>query len=111
MSEETLNGIIDITESACCKRGVVYEVADDTQIPNLGERKFLGVMDDGSAKGVAAQICAANKTLMSVSKTTSKGNRVGFDDDGSFIENKGTGERSWPTQSGGMYYLKMWASR
>ena len=35
MSEETLNGIIDITDGACCKRGVVYEVADGTQIPNL----------------------------------------------------------------------------
>ena len=34
--EETLNGIIDITESAACKRGVVYEVADGTQIPKLG---------------------------------------------------------------------------
>ena len=56
MSEETLNGIIDITESAACKRGIVYEVADVTQMPNLGERKFLGVMDDGSAKGVTAQV-------------------------------------------------------
>ena len=37
MPEETLNGIISITESAACKRGVVYEVADGTQIPNLGE--------------------------------------------------------------------------
>ena len=108
MSGETLNGVIDITESATCKRGIVYEVADGTQIPNLGERKFFGIMDDGSAKGVATQVCAINKTLMSVSKITSKGNRVVFDDDGSFIESKATGERSWLTQSGGMYYLKMW---
>ena len=33
MPEETLNGIIGITESAACKRGVVYEVADGAQIP------------------------------------------------------------------------------
>ena len=67
-------------------------------------------MDDGSAKGVTAQICAVNKTLMSVSRIVSKGNRVVFDDDGSYIESKTTGERSWLTQSGGMYYLKMWVS-
>ena len=67
-------------------------------------------MDDGSAKGVAAQVCAVNKTLMSVSKIASKGNRVVFEDDGRFIENQATGERSWLTQSGGMYYLKMWVS-
>ena len=103
MSEETLTGLIDVTESAACKRGIVYEVADGTQISNLGERKLLGIMDDRSAKGVTTQVCAVNKTLMSVSKITSKGNRVVFDDDGSFIESKATGERSWLTQSGGMY--------
>ena len=68
-------------------------------------------MDDGSATGVAAQICAVNKTLMSVSKITGKGNKVVFDDECSFIENKATGERPWLTQSGGMYNLKMWVSR
>ena len=67
MPEETLNEIIGITESAACKRGVVYEVADGTQIPNVGERNFPGVMDDGSAKKVTAQICTINKMLMSVS--------------------------------------------
>lgn len=93
MSEETLNGIIDITESAACKRGIVYEVADGIQTPNLGERKLLGIMVDGSAKGVTAQVCASNKTLMSVSKITGKGNRVVSGDEGSSIENKATGER------------------
>ena len=68
-------------------------------------------MDDGSAKGVAAQICAVDKTLLSVSKIASKGNRVVFEDDGGYIESKTSGERSWLTQSGGMYYLKMWVSR
>ena len=42
MSDDTLNGVIDITENAACKRGIVYEVADGTQIPYLGERKVLG---------------------------------------------------------------------
>ena len=111
MSEETLNGVIDISEGAACKRGVMYEVANGVEIPNLGERKFLGFTEDGGAKGMTAQVCAVNKTLMSVSKITSKGNKVIFDDDGSFIEDKATGERTWLTQSGGMYYLKMWVSR
>ena len=111
MAEETLNGVIDITEGAACKRGVTYEVADGTEIPNLGERRFLGYTEDGGAKGMTAQICAVNKTLMSVSKIASKGNRVVFDDDGSYIQDKESGERTWLTQSGGMYYLKMWVSR
>ena len=28
LAEETLNGVIDITEGAACKRGVTYEVAN-----------------------------------------------------------------------------------
>ena len=111
MSEETLAGVIDITESAACKRGVMYEVANGVQIPNLGERKFLGFTEEGSARGMTAQICAVNKTQMSVSKIASKGNRVVFDDDGSFIEDKETGGNNWMTQVGGMYSLKMWVSR
>ena len=111
MAEDTLSGIIDITESLACKRGVMYEVADGTQIPNLGERKFLGVTEDGQGRGVVAQVCAVNKSLMSVSKIAGKGNRVVFDDAGSYIEDKTTGEKTWLQQSGGMYYLKMWVSR
>ena len=66
-------------------------------------------MDDGNAKEVTAQVCAINKLLMSVSKVRSKGNRVTFDDEGSCMENKATGERTWLTQSGGMYDLEMWS--
>jgi hypothetical protein len=111
MSEATLAGVIDITEGPACKRGVVYEVANGEEIPNLGERKFLGYTDDGSVKAVTAQICAVNQTLMSVSKIASHGNRVVFDDDGSYIEDKASGEKTWMTQVGGMYSIKMWVSR
>ena len=111
MAESTLQGVIDITEGAACKRGVTYEVANGAEIPNLGERKFLGCMEDGTARAITAQVCAVNQTLMSVSKIASKGNRVFFDDDGSYIEEKATGMRTHMTQVGGMYSLKMWVSR
>ena len=48
---------------------------------------------------------------MSVSKVAAQGNRVVFDDDGSYIEDKVSGERTWTQQVGGMYMLKMWVSR
>ena len=60
---------------------------------------------------MTAQICAVNKTLMSVSKIASKGNRVVCDDDGSYIEDKATGEITWMQQVGGMCHIKMWVSR
>ena len=60
---------------------------------------------------MTAQICAVDKTLMSVSQVTSQGNRVVFDEDGSYIEDKASGEKLWMEESGGMYMLKMWVSR
>ena len=60
---------------------------------------------------MTAHICAVNKTLMSVRKIASKGNRVVFDDAGSFIEDKTTGGKTRMQQVGGMYHIKMWVSR
>lgn len=111
MSAEPLDGVIDITEGPASTRGVKYEVANGVEIPNLGERKFVGVTEEGVARPRTAQICAVDKTLMSVSKVDKAGNRVGFDDDGSYIEHKSTGERIWMEQIGGMCYVKLWVSR
>ena len=47
---------------------------------------------------------------MSVSKIASKGNRVVFDDAGSYTEDKKTGETTWMQQVGGMCHIKMWVS-
>ena len=111
MAAETLNGIADITEGPALRRGVAYEVANGVEIPNLGERTFSGFTDEGGQRGKTAQICAVNKTLMSVSKVAAQGNIVVFDDDRSYIEDKVSGERTWMQQVGGMYMLKMWVSR
>ncbi len=40
MGEEPLSGIVDITEGPACRGGVTYEVADGTEIPNLGRESF-----------------------------------------------------------------------
>ena len=111
MSEATRSGIVDITEGPALRRGVTYEVANGVEIPNLGERKFLGFTEEGGQRGITAQVCAVSKTLMSVSKVAAQGNRVVFDDDGSYIEDKLSGEKTWMQQVGGMYMLKMWVSR
>ena len=52
-----------------------------------------------------------NNTLMRVSKIAKAGNRVVFDEDGSYIEDKHTNEKIWMQQVGGMYSIKLWVSR
>ena len=111
MPEKTLAGVIDIASGPAHLRGVEYQVADGTRIPNLGERRFVGYTEDGAANGMIAQVCAVNETLLSVSKLTKKGNRVVFDDDDSYVEDKATGQKTCMTEDGGMYTLKMWVSK
>ena len=48
---------------------------------------------------------------MSVSKLTSKGCRVVFDEGNSYIENKATGDWIPMEERHGMYFLKMWIGR
>ena len=102
---------IETKEGPASRRGVNYEVADGTLIPNLGEKKFTAVSEEGLARNITAQVCSVNKALLSVRKMTKAGNRVVFDDEGSYVEDKKTGERMWMKEEGGMYMLKMWVRK
>ena len=48
------------------------------------------------------------KPLASVRKICSGGNRVVFDDEGSYVENKVTGKRTEVVKEGGTYAVVMW---
>jgi len=58
-----------------------------------------------------ALVCDVNKALLSVAKTVKMGNRVVFEDEGSYIEDKTTGERMYLEVRGGMYMLKLWVRK
>ena len=83
---------VQTQESAASRRGVEYEVANGIRIPNLGEKRFIGTSDEGISRRLTAQVCDVNKALLSVSKMVKAGNRVIFDPEGSYIEDKNTGE-------------------
>ena len=52
-----------------------------------------------------------NKALLSVKKVVAAGNRVVFDQTGSYIEDTQSGEKMWLTEEEGMYYLTMWVDK
>lgn len=100
---------VEITPGIASKRGVCYEVANGERIPNLGEKKFEGYTEEGHLRYITAQVCEVNKALLSVKKVVKGGrNRVVFDDEGSYIEDKVTKEKMWMREDNGMYMLKMW---
>ena len=107
VSEEMLT-MVETKPGAASKRGVEYEVANGVRIPNLGEKKFMAETEDGVVRSITAQVCDVNKALLSVKKVVAAGNRVVFDDGGSYIEDKSTGERMWMIENNGMYMLKLW---
>ena len=106
-----LESVIDVSERAAFKRGVQYEVANGSQVPNLGERRLVQFTEDGAANDIVARVYAVNQGLMSVRQMTKKGNRAVFDDEGSYIGDKASDAKTWMRDEGGMYSLKMWVSR
>lgn len=88
--------------------GVRYEVASGETIPNEGQKHVEVVTEDGQQRKITMQVCDVNKALLSIKKTCRAGHRVVFDDDGSFIENKASKERTWLREENGVYTLDVW---
>ena len=101
----------DVLEGPASRRGVEYEVANGLRIPNLGEKRFVGITNEGVRRKLVAQVCDVNKALLSVSRVTNGGNRVVFDSSGSYIEDKNTGECMNLKEKNGMYMLNLWTKR
>ena len=94
--------------SEASRAGVVYEIANGDEIPNLGE-KLLPVMTvDGSYRGLRAQVADVSKALQSVRSLVRAGHVVVFGggEDGSenYIVNKYSGETT-PVKDDGVNYL------
>ena len=87
---------------------IKYEVADGTQIEHLGKKTFTAFSDSGTEHYLTAQVTEVNKA---VSKLTSKGCRVVFEEGNSYIENKSSGDWSPLQERGGMYFIRMWVGK
>ena len=65
---------------------------------------------DSGGRGIVAQVCKVHRPLMSVKKICKNGQRVVFDDEGSYVENKWTGERIKVLEEDGEYVLDVWVN-
>ena len=64
---------VETKEGPASKRGTEYEVANGVRIPNLGEKVFTGVSDDGARRSITAQVCEVDKPQISVSRVCQHG--------------------------------------
>ena len=98
----------DLVEGKEFRAKIEYEMADGQRIPNLGEKSFVVVDDDGLRRSMKAQVCDVSKGLLSVSRVVNAGNTVVFSPKENYIQDGVTGERMWITERRGMYMLKLW---
>ena len=98
----------DLVEGKEFRAKIEYEMADGQRVPNLGEKSFVVVDDDGLRRSMKAQVCDISKGLLSVSRVVNAGNTVVFSPKENYIQDGVTGERMWITERRGMYLLKLW---
>jgi len=120
MNKDELPGV-PIVPSAGSKRGQHYITASDERIPNEGEQKFLAkvaawnraengrwMKKEDVNKGVKVQIADISHPLMAVKSLCLANHRVVFDEEGSYAQNKETGEIIEIAEDKGEYVLEMW---
>ena len=106
VSDEIITSV-ETVEGDVMKKGVRYEVADGTLIPNLGEKQSVAVSDGGVMRHMKAQVCEVTKASLSVHQVAQAANRVVFSASGSFVQDEQTGERMPLEEKGGMFMLKL----
>merc|ERR1712026_473795 len=109
MAEEDLPEV-ETKESWGSKHGQSYEVANGDEIDNEGEKQFVAHMvtvegADSGGRGITAQVCKVHRPLMSVKKICKNCQKVAFDEEGSYVENKTTGEKIRVLEEDGEYVL------
>ena len=101
-----------VTEGEAARAGVMYEVADGAEIPNLGEKHLPIMTIEGSVRGVRAQIADVSKPLQAVRSLVRAGHVVvfggGVDGNDHYILNKFTGERNAFIDDGINYLMSMY---
>lgn len=99
----------EVTETAESRRGDNFNSATGEEIPNLGELKIPMVTREMSIRSMRFAAAPVKKPLGSVKSMNKANHIVLFDEDGSFIMNKATGEVNMMREEDGNFILDVWA--
>ena len=98
----------EVRETKASRSGEAFASATGETIPNLGEIELPFQTREQSWKNLTMQACDVSKPLASVKKICQAGHRVVFDEEGSYILNKATGELNFLREDAGNYMLDVW---
>ena len=98
----------EVQETRASKSGLVCASATGEEIANLGE-VFLPMMTkENTKRSMKMQVAEVSRPLASVMRICEAGHVVVFDEDGSFIFNKMTGEINQLREESGNYMFDVW---
>ena len=102
---------VQLKETAASKAGMCYTAANGTDIANYGEKQLNGLNNEGEETGITAQVADVRRNLASVVKMMDAGNRVVFDEEWSYIENKRTKRRTTMNRERGLMNFDVWVKK
>ena len=105
------DNMVRAVEAKNIQSDLTYKMADGSRVPHMGEKAFTAFTDQGHMRQMVAAVTEVDGALLSVSKVVKAGNRVVFDQSGSYIEHTVSGEITPLVEIGGLYKLKMWVPR
>ena len=88
--------------------GINYTAANGTEIENFGQKTLTGYSDEWTPLSVNVQIADVKSNLAAGMKIVEADNRIILDSDGSYIENKRTGDRIQIRHENGCFIFDMW---
>jgi len=97
-----------IRETEASRSGLNYASATGDPIPNLGEQKLPLVTAEGSLRAITFRAAPVDRPLGSVKRMCSSGHVVVFDEDGSYVYNKASGEITSLREENGNYMMDVW---
>ena len=102
---------IMIKQTEASRNGLKYRSASGNAIVNEGEKNLKGYTNEANMVDMTAQVAEVTKPLGSVRAFVKAGNRVVFDNGGSFIQNKATGVKTAIEDRNGAYVFDLWIPR
>ena len=98
----------EIKETESSRKGLNFRAANLSTIKNYGQRTPKCKTNEGVDLGINVQVADVRKPLGAVRQFCKAGDRVVFDEDGSFIQNKQTGKVITLRDKGVDYILDLW---
>ena len=98
----------EIKETKASRSGLVYASATGEEIPNLGEVLLPMLTKENTKRSMKMQAAEVSRPLASVKRICEAGHVVVFDEEGSYIFNKSTGEINQLREESGNYMFDVW---